>query len=94
MFSDPERVTVVAKPFDVPAVKTTTAEQAYRDVLAHAGAVCPVRDAVDSRLIREVETRAGRIIDSQNEVGGWPVYRARVPGAGRSGAAAYCTEFK
>ncbi len=95
LFSDPQRVTVVASPFDAPPVKTTSAEQAYRDVLAHVGAVCPARDAVDSRLIREVETRTGHIIDSQKEVGGWPMYRGRVRGAGRSGgAAAYCTEFK
>ncbi len=94
MFSDPERVTAVDAPFEAPPVKTTSAGEAYRDVLAHVGAVCPVRDPVDSRLIREVEDRTGRIIDSQNDVGGWPAYRDRVLGAGRSGAANYCTEFK
>jgi hypothetical protein len=93
MFSDPQRVTVVNAPFPAPIVKTTTAEEAYRDVLAHVGAVCPARDSVDARLIHQVETRSGRIIDSQNDVGGWPVYRERILGTARSGAD-YCTEFK
>jgi len=26
-----------------------------------------------ARIVREVETRTGRIIDSQKDVGGWPV---------------------
>ena len=49
-----------------------------RDVLAGAGATLPRRDAVDARLVREVEQRSGRIIDSQKEVGGWP----RLPRSG------------
>jgi hypothetical protein len=71
--------TLVQKPFETPAVTTTSAETAYEDVLAHVGAVCPSRDEVDRRLIREVRTRTGRIIDSQKDVGGWPVYRAAAP---------------
>jgi hypothetical protein len=31
---------------------------------------------VDLRLVREVEQRSGRVIDSQKDVGGWPDYRA------------------
>ena len=30
------------------------------------------RDAVDERLIRDVKSRSGKLIDSQDEVGGWP----------------------
>ena len=41
-------------------------------VLTHAGARPADRDAVDSRLVSEVKTRTGHLIDSQNEVGGWP----------------------
>jgi hypothetical protein len=66
---------LVDQPFDTPPVRTTGAEQAYEEVLAQAGAVAPVRDAVDARLVRQVGTRAGRIINSQREVGGWPEYR-------------------
>ena len=69
--------TAVARPFEAPAVRTTTAEDALRDVLAGAGCAVPRRDAVDERLTREVRERGGRIIDSQRDVGGWPEY----PGA-------------
>jgi hypothetical protein len=34
---------------------------------------------VDGRVVREVETRSGRIIDSQREVGGWPEYASGTP---------------
>jgi hypothetical protein len=64
-------VTLVRRPFDAPPVRTTSAAQALRDVLAGAGATLPHRDAVDTRIVREVETRTGRIIDSQKDVGGW-----------------------
>jgi hypothetical protein len=71
--------TLVDRPFDAPPVRTTSAEDAYREVLAQAGAIRPVRDPVDARLIHEVETRTGRIINSQTEVGGWPKYRTAPP---------------
>ena len=65
------------KPFAAPPVRTTSAAEALRDVLAGAGATRPRRDAVDARIVREVETRGGRIIDSQKDAGGWPEYAAR-----------------
>lgn len=70
-------VTLVERAFPAPPVPTTSAAAALRDVLADAGATRPRRDAVDARLVREVEQRTGRIIDSQKDVGGWPDYRAR-----------------
>lgn len=39
--------------------------------LANAGASSP-RDAVDARVIASVRAKSGRIIDSQDDVGGWP----------------------
>jgi hypothetical protein len=42
--------------------------------LASAGASAP-RDAADARVVAGVSTRTGRIIDSQDEVGGWPDLR-------------------
>jgi pectate lyase len=69
--------TVVERPFDAPAVKMTSAEQALRDVLAGAGCTLPHRDAVDARIVREVETRKGSLVDSQSQVGGWPEYRGK-----------------
>ncbi|MDP4210311.1 MAG: pectate lyase [Bacteroidota bacterium] len=68
-------VTISNKPFDVAPVKTSSAKQAYTDVVALTGAICPVRDAIDSRLIDEVKNNKGKIINSQDEVSGWPVYR-------------------
>lgn len=76
-------VTLQARPFEVPAVATTTAEAAYAAVLARAGASLPERDAVDARIVAEVSSGAGAIIDSQWEVGGWPAYRSRRPPADR-----------
>ncbi len=43
-------------------------------VLNNAGAIAPVRDDVDARVVAQVSTRSGGVIDSQADVGGWPVY--------------------
>jgi hypothetical protein len=48
-------------------------------VLAHAGASLK-RDAVDERIVRDVRSHTGKMIDSQDEVGGWPDLKsARAP---------------
>ena len=50
-----------------------TADDAYQTVLAKAG--CSLkRDAIDIRMVQNVENGTGGLIDSQSEVGGWPVY--------------------
>lgn len=41
-------------------------------VLTTSGARPNDRDAVDARIVRDVIRGSGRIIDSQQEVGGWP----------------------
>lgn len=69
---------LVQSPFQVAAVKQSSAKQAYQEVLKSVGANRPLRDVVDQRLIDEVIRNAGKIIDSQEEVGGWPVYRPAV----------------
>lgn len=61
----------MAKPLFVALVKRDRAASAYRRVLADAGASAP-RDAVDRRIVAEVRSRSGKIIDNQDEVGGWP----------------------
>lgn len=76
---------VVDQPFEVPVVNTSSPEQAYKDVLAHVGASKPVRDRIDMSLVREVETHTGTMIDSQNDMGGWPVYRRYTPHTDRDG---------
>ncbi len=63
-----------AREFPAAPVTTETAQQAYENVLRDAGATLPQRDRVDARIIDEVKTGTGKIIDSQNDVGGWPKY--------------------
>ncbi|MDD3320579.1 MAG: pectate lyase [Paludibacter sp.] len=59
-------------PFETGPVKTEDAQVAYQQVLNNGGATLPKRDAVDSRIVNGVKTRTGRIIKSQDDVGGWP----------------------
>jgi len=74
---------------NLPAVTTQTAQAAYELVLAGAGATVPHRDAVDTRIVRETRTGTATgsspggsatyglhqgIIDTQDDVGGWPTY--------------------
>lgn len=69
-------------PFSSVPVQTSSADQAYEDVLTKAGARLPKLDAVDQRIIHEVRTgicafggkfgaKTG-IIDKPTDVGGWP----------------------
>ncbi len=60
---------------------SATPDDTLRDVLAMAGAKLPTRDAVDERIIHEVKTRSGKIINHPDEVGGWPVIRNGEPEA-------------
>ncbi len=63
---------LVDEPFRVPMVTTEHALEARDRVIAHAGATLPKRDSADGRLMEEIRTGTGRIIDSQEDVGGWP----------------------
>lgn len=58
-----------------------TAEEAYLSVLEHAGC-SKVRDAVDTRVVKEVEDGTGSLIDTQEDVGGWPEYTNYNPTTG------------
>lgn len=58
-----------AQPFDLGPVATQAAPVAYRAVLQSVGASRPRRDTLDARIIRDVVTRTGRLIDVQ---GGYP----------------------
>jgi len=57
-------------------VKTETAITAYESVLSYAGAILPKRDSIDERVIGEVQEGNGKIIDSQEDVGGWTNYES------------------
>ena len=54
---------------------TQPVTEASERVLSYAGASLH-RDSVDERIIRNVRERKGKVIDSQEEVGGWPVLRS------------------
>lgn len=43
------------EPWPAMPIKQHTAEEAYRHVLLHAGATLPKRDAIDARIMKEVE---------------------------------------
>ena len=65
--------------FDCPKVQTQPAPDAYEAVLAGAGVTVPGRDSVDRRVVGDVRTGHGRIIDHENNVGGYPPYVAATP---------------
>lgn len=66
--ADPEQIKLSA-PFSTIVVTTQSAEEAYQSILNSVGAVLPNRDTLDQRILHEVRTRTGRIIDVQ---GGFP----------------------
>ncbi len=77
-------------PIPYAPVHTESAQDAYNSVLANAGCNYPRRDSADLRVINEVitglapygATYAGGhkgIIDSQTDVGGWPVLESTTP---------------
>ena len=70
---------VVKSPFLCPTVETASPEAARQQILTHAGATLPKRDSADQRLMKEIETGTGRIIDSPGDVGGWPVLEPSDP---------------
>jgi hypothetical protein len=77
------------KPFPAAPVTLHSAQEAYKLVLADAGATLPCRDAVDLRVIESVRTgkpafKEG-IIDSPADVGGWPKYKSAEPDADTDG---------
>lgn len=58
--------------FPTAPVNTQSAKEAYILVLDKVGAIYPKRDAVDTRIINDVKNGTGRIINSQEDVGGYP----------------------
>jgi pectate lyase len=70
-------------PFKTAQMAVQTSLEAYASILRNVGACVPKRDTVDRRILYETETGTARygklwggggkgIIDSQNDVGGWP----------------------
>ena len=61
-----------ATPIDIAPVAAEPAASAYERVLADAGASV-ARDTVDARVVAGVRDRSGGIINTEQDVGGWPV---------------------
>ncbi len=70
-----------SKPFPVSPVTTHTAEQAFKLILANAGATLPKRDRLDLAVIDQVRTRTGKIINDESEAEPWPRLRSTAPPA-------------
>ena len=67
------------RPIPVPQVKTDDAITAYKRILGECGASLPKRDAVDIRIVNSVKNGTGRIINDEDEVGGWPDLKSARP---------------
>jgi hypothetical protein len=77
------------KPLFEPFVKPHTAKEALESVLADVGATRPKQDAVDRRILADVQKRGhthtgsrGKlpgIIDTPADAGGWPEYKSGEP---------------
>jgi hypothetical protein len=63
---------VDSAPIEVPGYTPMPSSDVYSFVLANAGARPLDRDAVDSRIVQEVQDRAGSFVFSVNAVGGYP----------------------
>lgn len=74
---------VVSAAFATPPIDATAADVAYEAVLTSAGAIQPRRDAVDARIVADVRSGSGHIIDSPREFGGWPTLASTPPPADR-----------
>ena len=79
MIDGKRQLEIVPQPFDAPLVQTSSARDAYTAVLASVGASLPRRDSVDARIINEVKSGTGSIIDSQEQVGSWPELKSTTP---------------
>jgi hypothetical protein len=68
-------------PLAVHPVTTHTAQQAYDNVLDHAGSFWWNRDSADARVANQVRTQTGAIIDHESNVGGFPTLPAETRAA-------------
>jgi hypothetical protein len=74
-----EKTIRVDKPFDAVPMTTQSAVEAYETVLAEAGATLPARDAVDLRIVNEVRSGTGHVIEKETDFPPqqrWPQYHA------------------
>ncbi len=65
--------------FTTAPITTDSAAEALDKVLAEAGAIVPQRDAVDQRVVNDVKNETGSIIDSPDDIGGYPKLASSIP---------------
>lgn len=68
-----------SQPIPVSETPIDDAATAYEKVLANAGATCPERDDVDTRIVSEVRNGTGNIINNEQDVNAWPILRSTDP---------------
>jgi hypothetical protein len=56
-----------------------SAEEAFQQVLAKAGATLPARDPVDARVVANVRNRTGTPISAPKQARGYPLLAAGIP---------------
>ena len=72
---------IVPMRHDAPLITTLPAASVFDAVLAGAGCLRPMRDAVDERIIQDVRSARARLVNHPDEVGGWPALPAGTPPA-------------
>lgn len=72
-------IILAAEAFSCPPVTTETADVALARVLEECGATLPRRDEIDAQLMDDIKNGTGKIIDSEEELGGWPALETVVP---------------
>ncbi len=72
-FSTPFDPQVFSPPAWHPSIVPRPGAEVEFLVLSHAGARPADRDAVDRRIVKEMKARRGSIINSVQDVGGWPI---------------------
>jgi len=74
----PEKYRSLAR-FETALITSTSAAEARDKVLAEAGAKAPQRDVIDQRVVNDVKNGTGSIIDSPDDVGGYPKLASGIP---------------
>lgn len=77
--SGPSSYRVNSPAFVGSGITTESPAAAYASVLDKAGAIVPTRDSSDLRVVDHVRNGTGHVIDSQAQVGGWPVLAPGTP---------------
>ncbi len=70
-FKKPDNGWKLSEPFASQTENIQSAEKAYAMVMKNGGAALN-RDSYDERIVNEIITGKGRIIDKPSDVGGWP----------------------